>query len=160
MYWENDDVGGQDDSNKIAELFEEQFAFSVEKFKIPVRSAKVKTKAAIMIFISEYDEEDDHGNKSLLIFHFAGHGQLQTSGHVLSICGSRLSTVTILWLPLRSAMLDCSVDILIMLDCCQAAAGIRPGSEERTVEVVGAGGEHEIAWGWDDSFTNFFDLGS
>jgi len=47
-----------------------------------------------------------------------------------------------------------------MLDCCQAAAGIRPGSEERTVEVVGAGGEHEIAWGWDDSFTNFLDLGS
>jgi hypothetical protein len=53
--------------------------------------------------------------------------------------------------------LKCRADVLIILDCCHAAAAFR-GDFERTVELVAASGEREYTYNQELSFTNFFDL--
>lgn len=156
MHWEQDDVRAKADSRKIAKLMRDVFGFSVRQFKIRNSNAAARVKGAISSFIGDFDEEDDSKQQTLLIFHFAGHG-LRRKDHTLHIAGTRDVKVSLPFVPMRTAMLDCKADVLIILDCCHAAAGVRDGID-RTVEIIGAAGEGEPTYDGEESFTHFFDL--
>lgn len=132
LTWEMSDTTGLHDSNTIARLLKTEFSFETETFKIPSYDALKETKAAIQAFITNNDEGN---SRSLLVFHYAGHGydkgELALSGTV------RFGSV-ISFTELREAMVACKADVLIILDCCNAGAGMRAQAGDRTIEIVAA----------------------
>ena len=159
MYWENDDVGGKRDSKKIRDLLQDELGFLGKSFKIPIRNSLAKVKGTITSFIGDHDEQGDNKPRSLLIFHYAGHGEVDKKDRTYYIFGNKDGKGAIKFTPLRIAMLECQADVLIILDCCYAAAAIRGrDAGERTVEIICTSGQGERTWSYEDSFTHYLDM--
>jgi hypothetical protein len=74
MYWQKDDVGAKEDSDKIKNLMADEFGFVVKQVRIPLKKPSERVQGAVLDFISRHDEDNDDASPSLLIFHYAGHG--------------------------------------------------------------------------------------
>lgn len=147
LSWKETDTSSSKDSDEIRKFMETKFGFATERFEIPSRDPLRNTNTAIEDFIAKYQ---DHYSRSLLVFHYAGHGKGIPRG--LLLAGKRDGHVIISFHDLRATMLKCKADVLILLDCCNAAAGFR-SLGGRTVEILAACPENEFAFDGNQSFT-------
>ena len=156
LHWEDDDVFAAEDSEKMMLLTRDVFGFEVQDFKIPLKNPMSFLTGAISNFIGHHDESEVENPPSLLLFHYAGHGCIKNK-HDLYIGGTKQNQARVAFTSVLGKMLKCRGDVLIILDCCHAAAALR-GEHERTVELVVASGEREYTYSKELSFTNFFDM--
>ncbi|KAF3044311.1 hypothetical protein E8E12_007146 [Didymella heteroderae] len=117
MHFDNDDmgVGGQED--ELAETFEREYGFVVEK-TVGAVFTKLRTRRALE-------------KNCLVILVFSGHGlilndMLEVGGTVYRnvFLGNSLS-----WKGAWSALFKCSCSVLQILDCCHAAEATHPSVE-------------------------------
>lgn len=144
MCWDQSDTTGSTDSDTIVSLMSEVFGFKTEQFKIPTEQSLNRTKAKILEFISDYDtpETQIYKPRSLLVFHYAGHGN---GDNGLSVSGTADFKTEFKFDHLRDTVMTHSHgNILFILDCCNAAAVVRE-KNNRTVEILAACGETETA---------------
>jgi Caspase domain len=149
--WQKSDTTGGADSTQISDLMKGTFGFHTESFEIPSRKSIDKVQKTVGDFIKKHD---DPYSRSLLIFHYAGHGGM-TGGQLHLLPFQAGSTSTIPFDGLRATMRGCKADVLILLDCCHAAAACR-GAGDRTVEILAACDEAETTEDGRNSFTTRF----
>jgi hypothetical protein len=147
--WKYSDTTGAADSTLISDLMKGTFGFHSESLKIPSRNPLQAAQNAVRSFIATHDHQ-----YSLLIFHYAGHGTVMRGKlHLLPFRHGSTSTIPFdeLWATIRR----CKADVLLLLDCCHAAAACRSAGE-RTIEILAACSEKETTDDGPTSFTTRF----
>ena len=158
MYWEDNDDDAVIDSDKMKRLFEDKFGFVVgPEFKIPLAWPLADTKLAIGSFIQVNRQPEGQIPNTLLVFHYVGHGTLVDERY-LELYPFDGSKKRMSFGLIKKEMIDCTADVLIILDCCHAGAGFRGGAGDQRVELVAASGANEYTHSGPKSFTNFFDM--
>ena len=173
MRWKTakDDPGAEKDCEDMKELMEKTFGFAVTTFEIPRKRTIVTTTNAISNFISnssggvEEDNEDEAMEEvmvedypTLLAYYIVSHGSLNAETNKLHLCATEDGQNDIPFDVLFNSMtINAETDVLIILDCCHAAAMHRAKrAEGRTIELVGACGADSLTPKRPASFTRFF----
>jgi Caspase domain len=70
MRWAQDDLGVAQELNTLATIFQDQYGFNVEEWKIPAdKKSHTGLMQKALDFLDDYDSEDN-----LFILYYAGHG--------------------------------------------------------------------------------------
>jgi hypothetical protein len=89
LSWQYSDTTGAADSEQISDLMKGTFGFHTESFKIPFRKSFERVQKVVRDFIKEHN---DPYSPSLLIFHYAGHGDT-TGGPTSSLAFPKQCTI-------------------------------------------------------------------
>jgi hypothetical protein len=70
MRWTQDDLGVAQELNALASVFQDEYGFNVEEWKIPAdKKSHTNLMQKALDFLDDYDSEDN-----LFILYYAGHG--------------------------------------------------------------------------------------
>jgi hypothetical protein len=70
MRWAQDDLGVAQELDTLASVFQDEYGFNVEEWKIPAdKKSHTSLMQKALDFLDDYDSEDN-----LFILYYAGHG--------------------------------------------------------------------------------------
>ncbi|KAL8698675.1 MAG: hypothetical protein Q9224_001744 [Gallowayella concinna] len=133
LYWDENDIGPEEELNTIRELFERDFGFSSLTFPIPTLRAQQELNREISAFVANYSNQVD----SLIVVYYAGHGEVNDDGKSIWAAKERGGS-TLLWWKAQQLLYDAVGDVLTILDCCSAALAAKGDKEGGKFEMLGA----------------------
>ncbi|KAL0263432.1 hypothetical protein SLS55_002412 [Diplodia seriata] len=151
--WTADDMDVQNEVDMLKQVFDEQFRFYTEVYKIPSQNSAVELRAKMQRWAHQFE-----GAQKLSIIYYAGHGsQVDGNPTDLAMHGTRQEEKADTFFnssfqPLNLTDTDC----LLVLDCCYAAASFsRAEIGRRKFELLCSVAPNEKAYGptYANSFT-------
>ncbi|OJD34950.1 tyrosine-protein phosphatase non-receptor type 6 protein [Diplodia corticola] len=143
--WTDDDLDVKAEVDMLKQVFDEQFRFYTEVYKIPSEDSAAKLRAKMQRWAHKFE-----GAQKLSIIYYAGHGsQVDGNSTDLAIHGTRQETKANTFFnssfqPLNLTDTDC----LLILDCCFAAASFSRGEiGRRKFELLCSVAPSELAYG-------------
>jgi hypothetical protein len=152
LNWLEDDLGTHDELIDLQDVFQDQFNFTAEIWRIPSSQSEDKLEQKISQVKAEFG-----GENRLLIVYYGGHGKFDVNGrsiwHAWSKRKGKPKTPVLNWYSLQPMLKRAACDVLITLDCCFAASAAR-GDVNGINELLAACGREVEAVGVSDrSFT-------
>ncbi|KAH8880190.1 hypothetical protein GQ53DRAFT_546589 [Thozetella sp. PMI_491] len=142
LRWEYEDLGVDEEVQKLSEVFRLSYGFEVENWRIPSSKPVLKLTQTISHWVEKYDDEHN-----LFIFYYAGHGRIDDGRQILWRNVRDLNHeqfAEIKWSGCEDVLHEAASDTLFLLDCCHAA-----GSASRPLrgysETIAASGFDSIA---------------
>ncbi|OQE07861.1 hypothetical protein PENVUL_c012G09169 [Penicillium vulpinum] len=137
--WENDETGAENDTVTMESILK-PLGVQCDTFVIP-NSDKTPAWSLQEKLNKLLGQCIRSSLPSLFIFFYVGHGGL----HDNTLCFTSHHK-RILWRSIRGTLESAqSVDSLVILDCCHAAAAIRQPNSTTNIHIIAACGVHEIA---------------
>ena len=120
--WEEDDLGTQSEISDLDDVFRNLYRFKTAQFLIP--STKPYNSLERRLF--QWRETDDEDGQNLMILYYGGHGErsMEWRPPYKSVwAANRHSDSPALdWTDLQSVLHHTESDLVMILDCCHAAA--------------------------------------
>jgi len=148
-----DDMGVQREVDDLAEVFDEQFNYEVEKICLkPKKQNHMKRDRGTNLQIDVYYEvskflKHHDGPNTLLVVYYAGHGKPGASNEHLELRSNDASPNhdealqqynTVVWNKTEAVLKEAMADVLEIFDCCYAGNLGLSRSPERTFEYLAA----------------------
>ncbi|KAI0167167.1 hypothetical protein GGR52DRAFT_584978 [Hypoxylon sp. FL1284] len=137
---EADDDGIAEEVKLVRSLFEQQFGFNVSEYLIPTEDP-VLSLSEMLCGICRSSRREGNAN-GLLIFYYAGHGDVHPDGKAIWAAKSR-GEPTLIWNRVHPSLDHWKGDVLMILDCCFALTVFR-GITPETFEILAACGVKEM----------------
>lgn len=139
LHWEADDLGVNTEVQKLEWLWRSRYNFMTYSQQIPSEDADDYVTTQILNF------RRGKGPRDLLIVYYGGHA-LGSANQCTWIANQEPSSPTLNWLAVQGLLLEHSVNVLLILDCCYATYAAR-GSSMGDNWFLGASAKESLATG-------------
>ncbi|KAI0387562.1 hypothetical protein F5Y04DRAFT_240505 [Hypomontagnella monticulosa] len=132
LWWAGTDLKIDKEVKVLAKLFKDEFRYDVTNFVIPSNGEQNKELSRELMGLNE-----QLGTDSLLIIYYAGHCKADEKGYAqwwaLEHGGPSLS-----WHIMQQLLFFAKCDVLLLLDCCDAALIANGTKDEGRFEMIAA----------------------
>ncbi|OKL58041.1 hypothetical protein UA08_06739 [Talaromyces atroroseus] len=159
LNWEDNDIGLKpsgtgsyilDETRQLMEMFKNTYHYDAKYYLIPSNDPQQELAQILVDNVTDLTRKHRAGKKVLFIVYYNGHGVYNKGKLIWSARGTIDSQSPALsWYDLQTQLEKARFDVLLVLDCCNAAGAITSESKEGAMEVLAACGRESIALGPD-----------
>ncbi|KAK4207169.1 hypothetical protein QBC37DRAFT_444662 [Rhypophila decipiens] len=139
IYWADNDLNPEKEVTALSNLFRTGFGYETDSLKLPATDSLSVLVTRIVDVLREHSAKD-----SLLIVYYAGHCSPDDVGHARWTAYEK-NGPSLSWHTAQQLLFSAEGDVLLLLDCCNAASIAKGAKETGRFEMIAACAKNALA---------------